>query len=367
MTARMPRRLAALATAAGLLLLGATPAVASGSSPSPTPGAGKQITVPANNVTFAVATSDGTTNDRRQIFRYNAQPGETITDHVIVYNLGTVKGNFVAYTMDAVTSDTGAFTLSTLTEKQQGFGAWARTKKTFFSLAGGQTLVIPFTVTVPKNAVPGDTVGGVVVSDVPQRPEIGSIQQQLAVATRIGLRTVVRVGGELRASLEVTDLTTSFEAVPSTPGYGRLTASWTVTNTGNVRLAARRLVQVQALLGGTLVSNEPARLDQILPGASVRESATFEGVFAGIRLSTSVEATPVVLEGDVVAADPARATDTIWAISWIAVGIISLIVALLTLLVMRLRNRRGAAGGGAHGGTGQPDRATGRVGAGVSS
>ena len=358
MNTRARKCIAAAAAALASLAIAAGPAAATGSSPSPSPATGKKITVPANNVTFALATSNGKTNDGRQVFRYTAKPGETIRDHVIVYNLGRVKGTFAVYAVDAQTSQDGAFTLTTITDKQTGFGSWTRAGKNFLILPGGTSVVVPITITVPKNANPGDIVGGVVVSDVPQRPSITSVQQSLAVATRIGIRTIVRVDGKYRASVKVSGLTTSFTPSLTHAGYGSYTMSWDVENDGNVRVAADRTVDVSALLGGTVLHEERPRLDQILPGDRIHESISIDNVVAGIRLTGSVDAAAVVLEGEVTPEADGVSSNTDWAISWIAVGIVSLTAALLILLVVRLRHRRrssgsaGGSGGGRHGGNG---------------
>jgi hypothetical protein len=341
------RQLAAAGLALSSLALAAVPAAAAGSTPSPKPSAsgGKTITVPANNVTFAIAPSNGKTNDGRPTFGYEAKPGQVIKDHVIVYNLGRVKATLVLYPIDAMTGADGSFSLTQLTDQQKAFGRWAKFDKNFFVLPGGQSVVVGFTITVPKNANPGDVAGGIVVSDVPKRPTINSVQQQLAVATRIGLRSVVRVDGKLHASLAVNDLTTSFEPNWKTPGFGRLTVSWTVTNAGNVRVGADQHVEVAGPIGGALASSDPSRLASLLPGDSVHQSAVFDSVLAPVRLSATVDAKPVVLEGEVLSQNDGVTSSSTWAISWSGVLLLTLIGALVTLFLLRLRRRRAAAGG----------------------
>jgi hypothetical protein len=350
------RQLAAAGLALSSLALAAVPAAAAGSTPSPKPSAsgGKTINVPANAVTFAIAPSNGKTNDGRPTFGYGAKPGEVIRDHVIVYNLGRVKATLVLYPIDAITGADGSFSLSQLTDQQKTFGRWAKFDKNFLVLQGGQSVVVGFTITVPKSANPGDVAGGIVVSDVPKRPTISSVQQQLAVATRVGLRSVVRVDGKLRASLAVNDLTSSFEANWKTPGYGRLTVSWTVTNDGNVRVGADQQVEVAGPIGGALASSDPGRLASLLPGDSVHQSAVYENVLAPVRLSTTVDAKPVVLEGEVLSQNDGVTSTSTWAVSWSGVAIITLIGALVTLFLLRLRRRRAAAGGTGGGRRSQP-------------
>jgi hypothetical protein len=134
--------------------------------------------------------------------------------------------------------------------------------------------------------------------------------------------------------------------------------SWDVENDGNVRVAADRTVDVSALLGGNVLHEERPRLEQILPGDSIHEEIAVDNVIAGLRLTGSVDAAPVILEGEVTPEADAVTSSTDWAISWIAVAIVSLIAALLIVLVIRIRHRRrasgttGGSGGGRHGGGG---------------
>lgn len=352
MKARTIARAASLAAAA-LALVGASATASYAASPSPSPSspaAGKTITVPANNITFAIAASDGRKNDGRTSFAWLAQPGQVIDDHVIVYNLGRVKARFFVYTIDAVTSQDGAFALSQLTDPQSGFGTWASVKPQLVTLAGGQSAVVPVTIRVPENATPGDTAGGVVVSSIPDRPDITTVEQQVAVATRIGIKSVVRVAGDLRASLAVQGLTTTFEPSLTEPGFGRLTATWTVVNDGNVRVEADRSVTVDGLVGGRLVDDTRPVLNSILPGTSITESVTYDHVLAGIKLTTEVTAHPVLLDGDAPVAPDATAQDVQWAISWVLLLILLAIGLLTWALVRRLRRRGdGWSSGGRHG------------------
>lgn len=340
MKRQIGRRLAVAGLALAGLPLAAAPAAATGSTPSPAPGAGKVITVPADTVTFAVATSNGRTNDGRTAFTFETKPGRVVRDSVIVYNLGKVKATLALYPIDGITASDGTFSLAQLTDRQKAFGRWARLSRNLVVLPGGASVVVPFSVTIPQDADPGDVTGGIVVSDVPKRPNVTSVQQQLAVATRIGIRTVVRVQGRLRASLAVDQVSSSFEPSITTPGFGRLTVSWRVTNDGNVGVGAEQAVGVTMPFGIATASATPARLRSILPGDSVVQTATFENVFAGVRLTSQVTATPVVLEGQVPGAAAGASSDTVWAISWSGVAIVALIVGLLVWLVLRLRSRR---------------------------
>lgn len=83
----------------------------------------------------------------------------------------------------------------------------------------------------------------------------------LAVDRRFGNRVQVRAAGELQPALEVTDLDVSYAGTWNSFGSGTAHVTYTVTNTGNVRLAADQMVSAAGAfgLGGGEVAPDPGR------------------------------------------------------------------------------------------------------------
>ena len=89
------------------------------------------------------------------------------------------------------------------------------------SIQPGKTAQVPFTVSVPDNATPGDYVGGILTS-----LEQADQAEGINVDRRLGIRIKLRVGGELKPNLAIEDLhvdvrrhapTRSARATPPSP------------------------------------------------------------------------------------------------------------------------------------------------------
>ena len=92
----------------------------------------------------------------------------------------------------------------------------------------GKTAEVPFTVTVPDNATPGDYVGGILTS-LTQSDEAEGIN----VDRRLGIRVKLRVGGELKPNLAIEDLHVDYAGSANPFGKGDATVTYTIHNTGN--------------------------------------------------------------------------------------------------------------------------------------
>ncbi len=65
----------------------------------------------------------------------------------------------------------------------------------------GKTAQVPFKVSVPENATPGDYVGGILTT-LTQADQAEGIN----VDRRLGIRIKLRVGGELKPNLAIENL-----------------------------------------------------------------------------------------------------------------------------------------------------------------
>jgi len=330
----------AVAVAIGAMCMLPTPATGVGfADPTPAPSGGQSMTVPKGTIVFAVGAATRGKADGRPSLGYRLNPGEKVVDSVIIYNLGEEPVRLVVYPVDSVTSQDGTFNLSLPGDPQRGVGQWTDIDDRTFVLKGGESTIRKFTVTVPKDVIAGDRVGGIVASTVPDVPSLTDAGQSIKVATRVGIRTVVRVAGEVTPGLSVSDFTSSFDASLAKPGFGRLTLTWSLQNTGNVRLGAVSQVEVSGALGPG-ASRDLAKLEQILPGDVVKQTVVIEDMPASLRLNSTVNVTPVPLEADVTAPQDVTATASTWAVSWSLVAVVALVVGLLIALLLGLRGRR---------------------------
>ena len=133
----------------------------------------------------------------------------------------------------------------------------------------------------------------------------------------------------------MSDVQASFDGSANPASGGSSTVTYTVTNTGNVRLAAHQGVKIAGPFGAVTTSAVLADLPELLPGDTVRRSATVKGVWPATQLQAAVTLEPFV-SGDqppLTVAD-ASATASTWAWPW------SQLLAVVALVLLALGYRR---------------------------
>lgn len=324
-----PLRVAATAL---LVLLGTSSVTAQEDPAAGSPGA--SIPTPAP---FAVQPSGPDGPGTRDYFVYSLTPGETFGDTVAVSNLGDRPINFVIYAADAFNvRDQGGFTAARDGEPSTDVGSWITLKAETYTVEPGQRIDVPFSITVPEDAEPGDHAGAILATDA----DLGSISTDssdpsLRVRERVGARVYVRVEGPVSPAvridrLDVVHETPSF-AVPFFSSDGKATVTWEVTNTGNVRLTPTTVLKVKGLFGRTIRTLPAEELPELLPGSNFVRSAVVTGLPPLEKLTA--ELTVTTDEVEVVG------TSSYWAIPW---RFMVLVVALLLAAFgwRRLRRRR---------------------------
>ncbi|MFI6823147.1 WxL protein peptidoglycan domain-containing protein [Micromonospora sp. NPDC050187] len=329
------RLLAAIAT--GLALLGAVP-VPTAKAPEPSASTSPAPSAPSA-VTWGVAPSSATEPNGRAAFGYKLDPGATLTDHVAVTNHSTRPLTLNLYASDAFTTAQGGFDLLAGGRQPTDVGAWVRLTRSALTIPSTSRLVVPFTLTVPTNATPGDHAGGIVASLAATAADAQG--NQVAVDHRVGARIYLRVTGELQPALVVEELRVRHTGSRNPVVGGTLTATFTVRNTGNVRLTGRPTLGVAGPFGlGRRTVDTPA-LPEILPGGELTTTVRMTGVPPLVRLSASAAVTPDAVGDQVL--DPPPAVDTaqvaVWAVPWPQLALLTL-VALVGWALVAARRRR---------------------------
>ena len=102
----------------------------------------------------------------RPYFYLSADPGQTIDDKVVVANKTGRPLTFRLYAADAYnTARDGGFAVRTVEEKQRGVGVWAKPAKSRVTVPAHGKVTVPFTLSVPEGAEPGDHPGALVALD----------------------------------------------------------------------------------------------------------------------------------------------------------------------------------------------------------
>jgi uncharacterized membrane protein len=247
----------------------------------------------------------------RENLGYTINPGGRVEDGIVVANSGSTPLHVALRAADG-------FDLKDA--KPAGVRAWVRLGSDDLTVAPGESITVPFTLTPPRNAAAGDYAGGIVTSSGNQR---------------VGIPIRLRVGGALKPSLAVEDV-----GVDSAG-----TVTYTIHNTGNAILTARQSVKVSGPFGrwearAGRIADTPA----LLPGERRKLSVPVHGVTRALRLTATVTVTPLLTDaaGSTTPLTPVAASGHVVVIPWVVVLALVAVCGLVVLLI-RVRRRRAVA------------------------
>jgi hypothetical protein len=324
----MRRRLASLACAMATLFAIAGVPGASFAGPAPVAQDNKDNGVRRWSV--RPAGKDGKP-DTRTHFTLQSAKGGTVADAALVTNLGPRAVTFKVYGTDAFNTASGDFDLLAAAQKPTGVGAWMVFDHPTVTVGAGKSVVVPFKIVVPSNVTPGDHAGGVVVSTI--AAGVTKQGQTVNVESRVAVRVYLRIPGDLQPLLAVTSVDSSYDGVANPIGKGRATVTYTITNRGNIRLTSEPTLTVKNLFG-KVATLHPGKLPEILPHQSATFTAEADGVFPAGPLTTKINlaayADPLQPVGQSIPA--ISATGSFWAISWLLVSIVAVLLAVLVFV-----------------------------------
>ena len=313
----------------------------------------------ASNESFAIVPY-GESGASRSNFILELAPGQNITDRISVFNYTDQSMTFNLFGADAYNaSGGGAFALrlpdpdTGVLPSAEDLGAWIDVPVSVLVVPPGTRTDVPFTVTVPLDAEPGDHAGGIVALDTQPRGGDGPAG---GVATKqaLGVRIYVRVDGPLRPQVTVAD-----------------TALLTGGEPHRCRSPARRTPKLASLSStpATSASHQPPRcgsptlfgrevasasvpeLPELLPGQSIEQGVPL-GELSGFgpryRLVVTADAQGTQSEGSA----------TAWVVPWLLLAL--LVVLIVIFVVLRRRSAGGDDAGEATAPTAPAQRSDGR-------
>lgn len=284
-----PRGLAAIGAA---LLIALGPAAASAHASATN---GSLTNAPAatasGDVAWSVTPVITDIGEERSNFAYALDPGADVEDAVLIRNSGSALLTLSVYGSDAVTDESGALDVAMTPSEPQSIGGWIRPGVDEVTIEPGGVARVPFSVSVPEDAQPGEQAGALLTT-------LESAGDTVSVDMRYATRVTVTVSGDLTAglSLDEAGLAVSTGFWPWDPATADV--SYVVRNTGNTRLSAMQLVTAP---GVELYSSPDAAtgllpLTELLPESVVEVDAAVEGLNAWMPLTAvQVSVSPTVL------------------------------------------------------------------------
>lgn len=263
-------------------------------------------------------------------FTYALEPGVSIDDSVEIFNFTDEPQRFDLYGADLITTPDGAFAPAARDADPRDSGAWITPERLNVEVEPRQSLVVPFTVTVPEGTTPGDHPGAIAV-EKRIAPSSGS---GVAIHPRLALRVLLTVPGEI-------DIGTEFGALRASREDGGVRFTLPVRNTGNVTFTASGTVAVETRsLNGTdriELTLEPRGLYAVPGGEATLQALWEDPPWLGrARANAEVE----VLVGD---RDPVLHTTetvTVWIVPWATIALALAALLLTSALTYLTRERR---------------------------
>ena len=290
--------------------------------------------------TFGIQPAVARGPDQRPYLIYPVAPGAKVDDHVAVVNYSRQPLTLRVYATDAYNGADGSFSLLDRKQTPRDAGTWLRVQtpgnSQFVTVAPTSYRVLAVRLSVPPGADPGDHVAGIVVAlSTATKNGKGT---NVELDQRVGIRTFVRVAGPLRPALTIERVSRRYQQNLNPFGVGRSTISYTVRNTGNVSLGGGQQVDVKGLLGPTFNAAAMRDLPLLVPGGSVRVTASARHTWPLIWMTGRIRIAPKIVTG-VSSGDVAGVSNVghFWAVPWTLLGLVAL---LLLAAWARRRGRR---------------------------
>lgn len=168
-------------------------------------------------------------NSRSQsIFIHTLSPGEQAKDGVeVINNTGETK-RVLVYAVDSQISSGGAFACAQAVDESISVGRWIAIGQKEVTLNAGAKQFVDFTITAPKDAVPGEHDGCIVIQDTKQQTAPDS--NGIVLSMRSAIRVAVTVPGDIQKGLVFTGLGMQSKA------EDKVLLSTALKNNGNVSL-----------------------------------------------------------------------------------------------------------------------------------
>lgn len=265
----------------------------------------------AADITWSVTPATESGPDQRGVIQQELDPGATADDYFAVRNLSRIEVTFSLSAADGYYTDTGRFNMLPSDQESVDAGTWIDLPDTV-TVGPNATVVVPFTTTVPDDAIPGDHAAGIAASVLSTGTDAGG--SSVGVESRVGFRVLTRVTGDIVPSVEVAQVDTSYAMSwnPFRPGSGAVT--FEVRNTGNASVVVAGVVSAGTGSAEFPGADEPRQ--ELLPGESRRFTTAVTDVWPTFVAPVSVALAPTAYDfgGDPVAIDPLVADATMWAI-----------------------------------------------------
>jgi hypothetical protein len=216
------------------------------------------------NVSFGIKPAHGSDPNLPGYFVHTLAPGALITDEALAVNSGDVPVTVRLYAADAITAINGGTGFANDGEEKNGVARWLSLPMKQLSLQPHETKTVPFLITVPSDASPGQHTAGLVLeavagSAVPASGNAGT-GFTVNVVRRAGVAVLIDVPGYNAAGLEITGV-----CLRQQDKQHGATFEVAVRNTGNIFVRGQGSLVIRDR-EGTELAAIPINMDTVLAG-----------------------------------------------------------------------------------------------------
>lgn len=281
-------------------------------------------------ITWSVTPATESGPDGRGIIEQQLDPGASTQDHFAVRNLSTVTVTFQLTAADGYYTANGRFDMLPSTKESVDAGTWIDLPPSV-TVEPNATAVVPFTTTVPDDAMPGDHAAGIAASVLSAGTDASG--SEVGVESRIGFRLMTRVTGEIAPAVEITGAEGAYDLSWNPFRPGAATVDFIVRNTGNTSVALAGAVTAGTGSAEFPETGQPQH--QLLPGAERAFSLPVTDVWPLLLVPTTVSLTPEAYDfgGVSVPISALTAELALWAIPVPQLGLLIGIVLILSALL----------------------------------
>ena len=274
----------------------------------------------------------------KSIFVHTIQPGQTVTDALLLKNDSDSPQSVITYAVDAETTNTGAFTCAQKSEQAASAGAWITMGASEATLPPHTSQEVPFTITAPAKADVGEHNACIAIQP---KDDDGELKGNMRIRTRSAVRVALTVPGALHRQVDISGFSARSRDNAQTYDVS-------VKNTGNVSADTRIDVTVYDLFGRQIHKDGgefPVLREQTLDlGFKSQLTPLFGGFYhahATISYGENAAAFSTGTNGSRVTKSSANSLIFIWPSVWVMLAILMTVCLVATILIRRGVLRRG--------------------------
>ena len=205
------------------------------------------------------------------LFEQTVNPGDQFSTSITVSNPGTVSRQFTVGVQDiSGVNQAGEPIFSSSSVPEYGLSSWVVLSNTAITVPAGGSVVVPFTIVVPKSAGPGGHYGAIFISYGATKPLFNGS----GLGYEVGALIELRIAGDATEQAEIKE----FSADRSLYQSPDVTFTASVADEGNVLLQPRGPIDIMNMFGqkvATLIMNDQG--SSIFPGAQRSFAASWTG------------------------------------------------------------------------------------------